>query len=63
MMLYLFILLKTFKLEIRFINIQPDTLTFTDLIPVEEILKKFRSSCKVLEYGIHFQTTSETPDF
>ena len=63
MMLYLFILLKTFKLEIRFINIQPDTLTFTDLIPVEQILKKFRSSCKVLEYGIHFQTTSETPDF
>ena len=36
---------------------------FTDLIPVEQILKKFRSSCKVLEYGIHFQTTSETPDF
>ena len=63
MMLYLFILLKSLILEIRFINIQPDTLTFTDLIPVEEILKKFRSSCKVLEYGIHFQTTSETPDF
>ena len=63
MMLYLFLWLKSFKLEIKFINIQPDTLTFTDLIPVEEILKKFRSSCKVLEYGIHFQTTSETPDF
>ena len=63
MMLYLFLLLKSFKLEINFINTQPDTLTFTDLIPVEQILKKFRSSCKVLEYGIHFQTTSETPDF
>ena len=63
MMLYLFLLLKSFKLETRFINIQQDTLTFTDLIPVEQILKKFRSSCKVLEYGIHFQTTSETPDF
>ena len=37
MMLYLFLLLKSFKLEIRFINIQPDMLTFTDLIPVEHI--------------------------
>ena len=41
MMLYLFILIKSFKLEIRFINIQPDTLMFTDLIPVEQILKDF----------------------
>ena len=40
MMLYLFLLLKSFKLETRFINIQQDTLTFTDLIPVEQILKK-----------------------
>ena len=40
MMLYLFLLLKSFKLETRFINIQHDTLTFTDLIPVEQILKK-----------------------
>ena len=40
MMLYLFLLLNSYKLEIRFINIQPDTLTFTDLIPVEQILKK-----------------------
>ena len=53
MMLYLFILLKSLILEIRFINIQPDTLTFTDLIPVEQILKKFPSSFKV----------SKTPDF
>ena len=40
MMLYLFLLLKSFKLETRFINIQQDTLTFTDLIPVEQLLKK-----------------------
>ena len=40
MMLYLFLLLKSFKRETRFINIQHDTLTFTDLIPVEQILKK-----------------------
>ena len=42
---------------IRFINIQPDTLTFTGLIPVEQILKKFRSCVNVLEYGIHYRTT------
>ena len=30
MMLYLFLLLKSFKLEIRFINIQQGTLTFAD---------------------------------
>ena len=42
MTLYLLLLLKSFKLEIRFINIQQDTLTFTDLIPVEQIdIKKF----------------------
>ena len=29
-------LLKSFKLEIRLINIQQDTLTFTDLKPVEQ---------------------------
>ena len=51
MMLYLFLLLKSFKLEIRLTNIQPDTLTFTDLRPVEQILKKIRSGLKVLEYG------------
>ena len=61
MMLYLFLLLKSFKLETRFINIQQDTLTFTDLIPVEQILKNFRSCFKVLEYGIHYQTTSKMP--
>ena len=61
MMLYLFLLLKSFKLETRFINIQQDTLTFTDLIPVEQILKNFRSCFKVLEYGIHYRTTSKTP--
>ena len=27
--------------HIRFINIQPDTLTFTDLKPVEQILENF----------------------
>ena len=41
MMLYLLLLIKSFKLEIRFINIQQDTLTFTDLIPVEQISKNF----------------------
>ena len=61
MMLYLFLLLKSFKLETRFINIQQDTLTFTDLTPVEQILKNFRSCFKVLEYGIHYQTTSKIP--
>ena len=60
MMLSLFLLLKSFKLEIRLINIQPDTLTFTDLRPVEQILQKFRSGLKVLEYGIHYRTTSKT---
>ena len=40
MMLYLFLLPNSYKLEIRFINIQPDTLTFIDLIPEEQILKK-----------------------
>ena len=40
MMLYLFLLLKSFKLETRFINIQQYTLTFTDLIHVEQKLKK-----------------------
>ena len=58
MMLYLFLLLKSFKLEIRLINIQPDTLTFTDLRPVEQIFKKIRSGLKVLEYGIHYRTPS-----
>ena len=38
MMLYLFLLLKSFKLETKFINIQQDTPTITGLIPVE--LKK-----------------------
>ena len=61
MTLNLLLLLKSFKLEIRFINIQQDTLTFTDLIPVEQILKNFRSCFKVLEYGIHYRTTSKTP--
>ena len=61
MMLYLFLLLQSFILEIRFINIQPDTLTFTDLRPVEQILKKIPSCLKVLEYGIHYRTTSKTP--
>ena len=39
------------------IHIQPETLTFTDLKPVEQMLKKFRSGLKVLEYGIHYRTT------
>ena len=41
MMLYLFLSLKSFKLETNFINIQQDTPTITDLIPVEQILKNF----------------------
>ena len=45
---------NTFKnlclMEIKFINyIQPDTLTFTDLILVEQIFRNFPSSFKVLE--------------
>ena len=59
MMLYLLLLLKSFKLEIRFINIQQDTLTF-DFIPVEQILKNCQSCFKVLECGIHYRTTSKT---
>ena len=59
MMLYLFLLLNSYKLEIRFINIQPDTLTFTDLIHVEQILKKIQSCFNVLEYGIHYRTTQK----
>ena len=39
MMLYLFLLRKSFKLETK-INIQRDTPTITGLIPVEQILKK-----------------------
>ena len=31
------------------------------LIPVEQILKKFRFCFKVLEYGIHYQTTLKMP--
>ena len=55
---YLFSLLKSSKLEIRFINIQPDTLTFTDdLILVNQILRNFRSRFKVLEYGILYGIT------
>ena len=38
-MFYLFLLLKSFKLEAKFINIQQDTLTITDLIHVVQILK------------------------
>ena len=34
---------------------------FTDLRPVEQILKKIPSCLKVLEYGIHYRTTSKTP--
>ena len=49
MMLYLLLLIKSFKLEIRFINIQQDPLTFTDLIAVEQISKSFRSCFKVLK--------------
>ena len=60
MMLYLLLLLKSFKLEIRFINIQQDTLTF-DFIPVEQILKNFQPFFKVLECGIHYRTTSKMP--
>ena len=52
MTLYQFLLLKSFILEIRFINIQPDTLTFTDLKPVEQILKKIRSCLKVLWHSL-----------
>ena len=37
-----FPLLRSFKLDIRFFNTQPDTLTFTDLMLVEKLnIKKF----------------------
>ena len=39
--LYLLLLIKSFKLVIRFTNIQQDTLIFTDQIPVEQISKNF----------------------
>ena len=40
-MIYLSLLLKSFKLETKFIKIiQQDTLTITDLTPVQQILKK-----------------------
>ena len=58
---YLFPLHKFFKLEVRYINTQPDILTCTDLILVEPILNNFRSCFKVLEYGIHYQTTLKPP--
>ena len=53
--------IKSFILESRFINIQQDTLTLTNLIPVEQISKKFQSCFNVLEYGIHYQAASKTP--
>ena len=59
MMPYLFLLLKSFKLETKFINIQQDTPTITGLIPVEQMLKKIRHCSKVLEYGIHYRSTSK----
>ena len=61
MMLYLFLLLKSFKLETNFINIQKDTLIITDLIPVEQILNNFRPCFKVLEYGIRYRATAKMP--
>ena len=54
MTLYLLLLIKSFTLEIRFINIQQDTVTFTDPIPAEQISKNFPSCFKVLQYGIHY---------
>ena len=59
MTFYLLLLIKSFKMEIKFMNIQQDTLTFT-CIAVEQISKNFRSCFKVLEYGIHYQATSKT---
>ena len=55
----LFLLLESFKLETKFINIQQDTPTITGLIPVEQILKNFQYCSKVLEYGIHYRPTSK----
>lgn len=61
MMLYLSLLLKSFKLETKFIDIQQDTLIITDLVPVEQILNNFRSCFKVLEYhGIRYRATYTT---
>ena len=34
---------------------------YSDLIPVEQILRNFRSCFKVLEYGIHYRSTSKMP--
>ena len=43
-------LLKSFKLEIRFINIQQDTLTFTDVKPVEQGVYSIKK-CLILFQG------------
>ena len=61
MTLYLLLLIKSFKLVIRFINIQQDTLFFTDLMHIEQISKNFRSCFKVRESEIHYRATSKTP--
>ena len=62
--LYLSPLLKSFKLEIRFINIKPETLTFTDIILVEQILRNFRSCFKILECIILYRTNiKDAPTF
>ena len=42
-------------------NLTDVTKTRYDLIPVEQILKNFRSRFKVLEYGIHYRSTSKMP--
>ena len=51
-------------LDIRFINIRLDTLTFTDVILVEQILRNVRSCFKVLEYRILYRTNiKDAPTF
>lgn len=42
---------KSFKLAVKFIDIQRDTLTFTNLTLVEPALKKFPCYYMALEYG------------
>ena len=55
--------MKSLKLEIRFINIQQDTLTFTVLISVEQISKNFWSCFKVLEYEFITEQHQQCPNF
>ena len=48
---------------VRFINFQQDALIFTDLMPVEQISKKFLSCFEVLESGTITDNIKNAPTF